>query len=39
MKRKGRIETTPDKIQLTNYLAHRRKRLGDFKILMQLFAI
>jgi hypothetical protein len=29
MKRKGRIETTPDKTQLTYYLAHRRKRLGD----------
>ena len=29
MKRKGKIESVPDKIQLSNYLAYRRKRLGD----------
>ena len=29
MKRKGKIETVPEKVQLTNYLAHRRRKLGD----------
>ena len=29
MKRKGKIEISPNLVQLTNYLAYRRKKLGD----------
>ena len=29
MKRKGKIDLVPNKIQLSNYLAYRRRKLGD----------
>ena len=29
MKRKGKFASIPDKTQLTNYLAYRRRKLGD----------